>query len=229
MEPLSRPSKRDKYSIIIPAAGVGKRMKMYGPKSLVKLDNNHTILSRQIALIQKCFRHNEIIVVGGFQYDKLEKKTNGAKLVFNGNFETTNVLDSILTGIAAATSDKVLVIYGDLVFNEQCLNLPFYKESAIVVCDTMKEEEVGCIYHHNVLENVFYRLPNKWAQITFFTGRELQLLKNLNHVPNANMWFGFEAINYIINHGGVFNILKPENGYAVDIDTSSDLKQIAKI
>jgi 2-C-methyl-D-erythritol 4-phosphate cytidylyltransferase len=45
-----RPSNREKYSIIIPAAGLGRRMKTYGPKSLTPI-GNETILSKQLKII----------------------------------------------------------------------------------------------------------------------------------------------------------------------------------
>ncbi len=42
-----RPSNRDKYSVIIPSAGLGNRMARYGPKSLTPIRDG-TILSKQI-------------------------------------------------------------------------------------------------------------------------------------------------------------------------------------
>jgi hypothetical protein len=71
---------------------------------------------------------------------------------------------------------------------------------------------------------VFYQLPNKWAQISFFTGKELQLLKETLKNQATDVWFGFEIINQIINYGGQFQALTPENGNALDIDSSLDLK-----
>jgi choline kinase len=225
----SRPSYRDKYTIIIPAAGLGKRMKIYGPKSLVKINDDHTILSNQIEIINSCFRHCEIIVVGGYQYDKLESAAKNVRFVYNSDYETTNVLHSIAMGLKKSKTNKVLVIYGDLVFNKECIDLPFLKESAVVVSSIMKDEEVGCIYNDGILESVFYRIPTKWAQIAFFTGRELDLLNSIAKQENNMYWFGFEAINEIINKGGIFKVFEPEEGRAVDIDSSYDLKLLEKI
>ena len=225
----SRPSYRDKYTIIIPAAGLGKRMKIYGPKSLVKINDNHTILSNQIEIINSCFRHCEILVVGGYQYEKLESDAKNVKFLYNPDYETTNVLHSISIGLKKSKTNKVLVIYGDLVFNQECLDLPFLKESAVVVSKIMKDEEVGCIYNDGMLESVFYKIPTKWAQIAFFTGWELDLLNNIARQEKNAYWFGFEAINEIINKGGRFRVFEPEEGRAVDIDSSYDLKLLEKI
>ncbi len=226
---MERPSNRDKYTIIIPAAGLGKRMKTYGPKSLININETETILSRQIDSINDVFRKSEILVVGGYEYHKLSSDCKNVKFLYNDQFETTNVLYSISTGLNKAKTDKVLVIYGDLVFNSACINLPFYKESAIVVSEGMKDEEVGCIYHNDYLENMFHKLPKKWAQITYFTGQELKFLKQICKEPQVKYWFGFEAINNILNRGGSFKVYSPEGAYAVDIDSSHDLKLLENL
>ena len=204
---------------------MGRRMKIYGPKSLVQVDQKDTILSRQIKLVNKYFRHNEIILVAGFQHEKLKNKIqNKVKLVVNKNYEDTNVLHSIGLGLNKVTTEKVLIIYGDLVFNKECLILPFYKESSVVLCDYMKSDEVGCISNDGILENIFYKLSNKWAQIAYFTGQELEILKQIAKNDSNSMWFGFEAINKIMCAGGIFKTLTPVYGKAVDIDSSYDLK-----
>lgn len=224
MEVKERPSYRDKYSIIIPAAGMGRRMKIYGPKSLIAINKKHTILSKQLMSINACFRRNETFLVGGFEHNKLPH-IGGIKLLYNPEYERTNVLHSINIALKKIKNNKVIIIYGDLVFNKACLNLPFYKESAIVVSNTMKDEEVGCVVQDGKLEHMFYGLPNKWSQIAFFTGKELELLR---HIAHNKMWFGFEAINEIITHGGNFKVFTPKNGRAVDIDCSYDLKLLDK-
>ncbi len=43
----------EKYSIIIPAAGMGKRMKSFGPKPLIKLTPSLNILDNQLNIINK--------------------------------------------------------------------------------------------------------------------------------------------------------------------------------
>ena len=221
----NRPSYRDKYSIIIPAAGIGRRMRIHGPKSLIPIQGGKTILSNQLENIKECFRHYEIVLIGGYQIDKLTRDIpKNTKIIYNKNYEKTNVLDSIRLGLEEITTDKVIILYGDLIFNKNCLNLPFYNSSAIVICNTMQKEEVGCIIENNTIENMFYQLPNKWAQISYFTGFELYKLKNLCNHDNYRMWFGFEAINTIISMGGKFEALKPEDGRAIDIDSSYDLK-----
>ena len=62
--------KHDSITVIIPAAGEGRRMKSYGPKPLIQLTKG-TILDRQIRLIDKVLGPVDFIIVAGFECDKL--------------------------------------------------------------------------------------------------------------------------------------------------------------
>ena len=68
----------------------------------------------------------------------------------------------------------------------------------------MTDDEVGCTIINNHVEHILYDLPNKWAQIGYFVGKELQLLKQITFNPLNEKLLGFEAINEIINKGGKF-------------------------
>ena len=56
----------DEIGIIIPAAGLGKRMKSKGPKPLIKITEDLTILQNQIKNIQDSFRNHKVVIVCGF-------------------------------------------------------------------------------------------------------------------------------------------------------------------
>ena len=113
-----RGKKTEEYSIIIPAAGMGYRMRSYGPKALISLNLDQNIIQRQIEIIKNNFTNYEIILVVGFEAEKLMRNTPEFLVkVENESYERNNVVRSIGMGLRATTTDKVLIIYGDLVFN----------------------------------------------------------------------------------------------------------------
>ena len=67
--------KSEKCSIIIPAAGMGRRMRSYGPKSLIKITTQKTIIQNQLEIIKDNFVNHEIILVCGFEAEKLMRNT----------------------------------------------------------------------------------------------------------------------------------------------------------
>ena len=152
--------------------------------------------------------------------------------VENELYENTNVARSV--GIALRTIDtieRVLIIYGDLVFNKNALEVLDYNTSSIFALgDFIGEEEVGCIINQKGnLEHMMYDLPQKWSQIAYFQGNELNYLKQIVWNRNNNKLFGFEIINKIIEKGGQFECKHVENVQVVDVDTSKDIQKARKI
>lgn len=226
----SGPRQNRKYSIIIPAAGSGTRMKKYGAKPLIKINDVDTIINRQFQLIDKTFRWYEIILVTGFQHTKIENYVpSKIKTLYNEDYNNTNVIHSINIGLTACSTENVIIIYGDLIFNKFAINVPFNDESMAVISDTMKPEEIGCNIDNGYIEQMFYGINKKWAQITFLQGLELKLMKEFTREENNWSKYGFEAINYIISLGGKIRAAEPKQAKVIDIDTSLDLKRIPEI
>lgn len=218
-------------TFIIPCAGSGARMKSYGPKALLSIGNT-TIIERQISIIQEAFPASEIIVPIGFDAYKMCKRLEplGVRMVFNPLHETTNVAFSIGLGLYANISPNVAVVYGDLVFNKSVLHtLIGCSKSTILVGKGMKDEEVGVLCQNGELMRAAYGFEHKWAQIAFFTGRELRLLKKICHKEENNKIFGYEALNEIIANGGTFHAVLPTNGMVCDIDSPKDIDEALKI
>jgi len=225
------PSKR--IGIIIPAAGLGKRMKSRGPKPLIKITEDTTILQNQIKNIQEAFDDHSVVLVCGFEADKLmgEAPSDFIK-VENELYEDTNVARSIAIALRTMSSlERVLIIYGDLVFNRSALEALNYSTSSIFALgDFIGEEEVGCIINgKGNLEHMMYDLPHKWAQMAYFQGKELNYLKQIVWNRNNNKLFGFEVINKIIEKGGQFACRYAKDIEIVDVDTSKDIQKARKI
>ena len=65
--------KGEDLSVVIPAAGIGRRMKSHGPKSLIHIKDS-SIIERQIKLVHKYYPESEIIVVVGFGANLIREK-----------------------------------------------------------------------------------------------------------------------------------------------------------
>ena len=227
---LNRAHPRTSLSILIPAAGAGVRMKAYGPKSLIQLTTDTNVIQNQINIIHENFTGNyEIILVTGFQSQKvMDNIPTNIIAIENERYKETNVVRSIGMGLRAATSDRVLIVYGDLVFNNKAFSFPMNK-STMVISDTMSQNEVGCTICNKYVEQLLYDLPNKWAQITFVTGKELEMLSKLCWDSSNERMYGFEVFNKVIQDGGKFLTVSPKGLKINDIDSSKDIKTIKDI
>ena len=213
-------------SVIVPAAGMGRRMKSYGPKPLITIGNS-TILNNQLSLINTYVPNANIVLICGFKSHRLMNETPAQILkVENELYDTTNVARSIGMGLrVVGQCSKVVVVYGDLVFNAAALKHISFQESSIIITDSsIGDEEVGCVIGPDqMLVNMMYDLPHKWGQIAFFQDQELELLKQMCWDEKNHNKFGFEIINQILELGGTFKCIQNDNIQIVDIDSSKDI------
>jgi len=225
-----RGTKINRFSIVIPAAGMGLRMKSYGVKSLIDLSPSTNLINHQLNIIRQTFINCEIILVTGFEAEKLNNRTpHDIIKIENERYETTNVVKSIGIGLNAATSNGVLIVYGDLLFNDKALQIPLNESILVVDNGTMRVDEIGCRIENYYVNILSYDLSPKWAQILFLKGKELEMMRSLCcNKLNENL-YGFEIINKIIEGGGKFRAYKPEGIKVNDLDTSKDLLTIKNI
>jgi len=94
---------------------------------------------------------------------------------------------------------------------------------------TMSSDEVGCIIQDGYVENISYDLENKWSQIVYLTGKELDLFKCFCWNSNNEKKFGYEGLNEVIQQGGKFKAIYPRNSKVIDIDKSSDIIKAKEI
>lgn len=230
--PIHSPDSR-KISIIIPAAGLGSRMKSYGPKSLIKIKDSTTIIENQLKYIYKYFYKPQVILITGFKSDRIKNFLSDRRIdiVENKNWENTNVGESIRIGIEYIKHKNVILLNGDLVFNAWTLKAPFGMYSMMLIdkLGYMKNEEVGCVINNSNVINVMYDLPDKWAQIAYLTGKELEILKENFKEKDYSKSYCFEIINNIIDKGGKFFAHSPPRMKITDIDSSKDLNLISEI
>ena len=215
-----------KYSIIIPAAGQGIRMKSYGAKPLIKLTPDLNIIQNQLNIIASKFTNYEVVLIVGFQaYRVISQTPHDIIKIENERFAETNVCKSIGMGLRAATTNRVMIIYGDVVMNKNTFDTKFNKGSSLIIdSDTMTNNEVGCtINESKYIEQLSHDSPNKWAQIGFFVDKELEMLKKICWNPDNERHYGFEAINEIINMGGKFRAVSPPGIKVNDVDCSKDI------
>ena len=217
----------DVISVIIPSAGIGRRMKSYGSKSLLTI-NKEKLIDIQLRNINNVIPENDTILITGFDSDRLMGQTpHNIIKIENERYYESNVSRSISIGLRATRdNDQVLIIFGDVLFNEQCLKAINKEQSSIIISEHMSDDEVGCnISKKGVLEYMMYDQPNKWGHIMYLTGRELSLFKKLSYAKSNSKKFCFEVMNDVVNAGGRFDCIQDENIKVMDIDTSKDLQK----
>ena len=127
--------------------------------------------------------------------------------------------------LKAVATERVLIVYGDLVFNELTLSRMDYSSSCTSARnDDFRKSEVGCIVDSNgYITNMMYDLDMKWSQVLYLDGKELSLFKKISQEKKNKKMFCFEILNKVIDCGGKITCIIDDSIEVVDIDTSKDL------
>ena len=218
-------TKDDNIVFIILSAGVGNRMRSYGPKCLFKT-SEETILDKQISIIKSNFPQNEIILVVGFEANKVIKKIpDDIRVVENQLYQTTNSSESLRLAVNNSVSDKIFFIHGDLIFNKEIFDSLDFSRSFVLVDskNQIEDNEVGITIVNNKATFFSYGLDTKWCQMAYIRGKEFSILKSLYNKPGKDKLYTFEMLNMIIEKKGSLIAVEPENMNIKEIDSFKDL------
>lgn len=210
-------------NILLLNYGVTFRLKSKGPACLLKVSPRKTLLDKQISSIKKAFPSSNIIVVTGFKIKTKKKLYSDIKIIENENIEETNCLYSIALAMAdIKIDDSLLVIPGNTYFKDNLFNK--FDKTISQLWLTKQYQELGCTVNENKIQHVMWTLTNYWSNISFFTGKELSLLKEIIRTQDGiEKLFLFEAINKIVDVGGEFKAVMKRNKIKF-INKMSDLQ-----
>ena len=213
-------------TVIIPAAGMGHRMKSYGPKCLLPANVKETILDKSIKTIKKAYEYSEIILVVGFEAEKITQVLpKEIRIVENQSYEKTSVSESVRLAINNSVYNDILIIYGDLIFNINTINNITQNNSCIIVDSKsrFKAEEIGVTIVDDNVTNFAYGLENKWSHIAYLTGDESLEFQRLCLDKKKNKMYPFEVFNIMLNNDFVLSAVEPKGMKIKEIDSLKDL------
>ncbi|MAF25663.1 hypothetical protein CL634_08855 [bacterium] len=213
-------------TVIIPIAGIGHRMKSYGPKCLLPVNDKETIIQKSINTVRNVYPQAEIIVVVGFEADKVIKLIpDDVRIIENQIYENTNVVESLRLALNCCTNKDIIIIYGDLIYNSQTIEDVTANGSCIVIDSQGKfrSEEVGVTVVDNAVTNFAYGLPTKWSHIIYMEEKESTIFKNLCRDRRRNKMYPFEILNFMISKGCRLKVTEPDGMDIKEIDSLKDL------
>jgi choline kinase len=223
------------FSIIIPVAGIGKRMKSYGPKCLILLDNTN-ILGRQLNILQELYPKSDIVIVTGFEHNKINNFVNEwkfkrvlgskeVKTIHNKHYEDNNVAKSISIATEYCDKNKYLIVYGDLVFNKETLSEIEWDKSGVLLDKNHQfyKDEIGILKNEDKISTFCYGSDIKWSQICYLEENEMESYLNFMDDENRNKFFSFEIFNLMLEEGIDFQEYYSPNSKIVEVDYSKDI------
>jgi NDP-sugar pyrophosphorylase family protein len=216
--------------ILIPAAGIGRRMKSFGPKALIPLKGGERVLTRQLRLLKAAFPSGRFVVVIGFEADRLRRVLpEEVRVVRNEDYDTTNVAHSLCLGLRHC-GGEVLIVYADLVFTGRLTAALAGPGSRVLVRPRPAgPDKVGVSLEGERVLHFAHGLGLPWAQVALLRGRELALFRKAVAAEHRRRHFTHEPLNEVLDAGGEVTAGFVEEGQCVVIDSSADIERARKI
>jgi len=224
-------------------SGIGKRMGFLTsehPKCMTEISKNETILSRQLTQLAN-LGISEIVITTGFFDQVLIDYVNSLNLnvkytfVNNPIYDTTNYIYSIYLA-KEYLNDDILLMHGDLVFEEKVLNRVFNSLTSCMTISSTLElplkdfkavlknkliEKIGIDFFDNAVSaQPLYKLLNKdWI---------VWLTEINNYCENDNVSCYAENAFNDVSHKCKLYPYDVKDDLCLEIDTPEDLELIKK-
>ena len=196
-----------KLDVIILSGVMGYRMKSYGPRCLMKLRKEETILDRQVSVINSVYSRSRNLVTIGFEADKVARSYAGKiSLIEHQYCHQNNEGDEVRLAVNSSIADHILIICGHILFNQQALRSIDLNESGILIDNKghLSTNAISVNHQNENVNSILYgkEFADKWSQIVYFTGPELELFRNIIQKAQCSRYFLHEIINAVIIEGG---------------------------
>lgn len=224
-----------KTSILLLNAFPDKKIKSFGNKCLLKINNKLHVIDYHVRMFKKIFKDPQIIVVGGFDGKRLNKyiaqqfKTKDqVHYIEHDITQQNNTGASIARGLELCVGKNIFIINSSFLLRNKVLSL-IDKNNSFVVAQNSKDGCVGYIENNNRIVNCYYGLPNEILDILYICKNDAGILHNLISQNNIDKYYLFELINLCIQDGIDIRPVMIPKGSLYTIDSCSKIKNLNKL
>lgn len=212
-------NKSSPLTVIIPSAGVGLRKKT---PCMETLPNGELLVNYQISTIRRVYKNSDIVLVVGHESKNVIRSlTEYVRIVENENFLHTNTARSIQLGLQIFPQiNNLMVVHGDVFFNEDAIKSLNGRESCLVIDDLEMQNDsaVGILQQENKVKRCTYKDFPKWGHIVYFESKEVKILQKVIKNQQIENLFTEELINRVIDDGGEFSMFSSPKSISIEIN-----------
>lgn len=212
--------------IIILSAGQGRRMKSFGSKSLFDV-GGRTLIEHQIDTIRSLFTNAEIVIVLGYELDKIEKiLPSDIRIIENPGYESSTSAKSATLGIKACSKSDILIINGDLWFNNKSIDIVHGETAAFVDSKfQISKDKAGVVVSKDYITSFGYGMDTMWGQMVVLHSGDIEVFQKVCRDTKHAIIIS-EVFNAMISKGSEIKAVEPIKNKVVEIDTLKDLERI---
>lgn len=214
--------------ILLISPEIAKGMKSIGPRSLLPLRKNLTVIEYQIAQLQK-IKPSKITINIGFESEKILQTLHRYKTInylINDKYAVTNQAINLISYIKKHKPYQLLVYStGLLIKNNIILKHELYQNDdscKLFILNKSKHNfDIGCSNMKNP-DYLFYDMPESWAEICYLNKEAIEILASCQESSFEQMYL-FEAINILLQKNILFDKIYVNKTNIMKIQTMKDL------
>lgn len=213
-------------TVILLASSPNEGMRTMPSVSLINVDGQHNVLDIQYEAINIAYPSSDIILVSGHDsHAVMNKKPKQIRMVDNQLFESAGDVEELRIGLNCSIGDSALIADGKCIFDAKAIS-QLQGHGSCTLIDVKKqisEDSIGVIFNNTKVESFAFDMPHKWCYITYLEGRELEILKKFVAIKSKSNLCLFEAMNHVINRGGLVRPVMQSHGFVRRISSRKDL------
>lgn len=213
--------------ILLISPEITKGMKSIGPRCLLPLRKNLTVIEYQISQLQK-LKPSKITLNIGFESEKILNTLHRYKTIdylINDKYSVTNQAINLISYIKKHKPSKLLVYSsGLLIKNNIILKHQLYQNNSckLFILNKSKHNfDIGCSDMKNP-DYLFYDMPEPWAEICYLNQQAIEVLSDCSESSVEQMYL-FEAINLLLQKNISFDKIYINKTNIMKIQTMKDL------
>jgi hypothetical protein len=211
-------------------------MKTYGSKFDIKTKHGPLVFRQALALREK-FPNSQLHLCVGANYNQANKLVKNElsdfdiKLIENHLWKDTSEIESLRQAMnTIIRPNNLLIVSGDLLFDLDALNIVSKNKSQVSFYEDEDPNEMGLNFNPNTdnkLNGLSFNFTNKWTNLIFLVGDELELAQRFL-VPKNRTLELWQLLEYILKYrGSIF--CRENHGFIVRATSPDNLNRIANL
>lgn len=166
---------------------------------LTSIDKNEKLIDNQIKTILNNYEDPDIIIISGFEHDRLiehihKSKYENIRIAENQYHKTTTTLDGWRFGLNLGLNQDTYIIHGDRIFDESCIKQQENQSTHTIIHDIDRNNyNLGISFDDNRLINISYGLPNVWSEIFFISKKDFYTARYLINESKKRKIYNVES------------------------------------
>ena len=230
---------------IILAAGKGRSLEpltLKYPKTSYRLDEQTTVLQRQVRGIRRFERNAEIVIVLGYMAEAIKEELHdeNVKFVINPFYEVTNSIASLWFARNYLERENVAIIHADTVFEDRLireqLTAPTNYPYVLVDSSYLKPGAYNCVIKDGKIQVMSRKLEHfdaKYCSMVKLDPVSSRLLKNevdeMIHRDMHDQYFEDALVQMIMFHNFQVNCIDIKDYGWSEVNSVDDLLRAREI